>query len=434
LFLPFCHDYIDIRGLIPYSLQVKSRKYPHLKGLILIILLLLCSIPLTSDEVKEDPYQVSLMTVGPGKPLYIWWGHIGLIVENRRDESSYFYDFGNFSFEEDNFYRNFAMGRLHYLSIRSRTEPYIRYLSFTNRTVTIYNLNLKSEEKAELVELLEEGVRPENRTYLYHHYTNNCSTRIRDLLDQILDGHIKNYTQSYALSFRDQSNRFIFPYWGYFILNYLQGSPVDSAITKWDSLFLPMELEQTLERLTRDGGEPLVTKKTMLFKGEERPIPTYPYPRLGDAFLRGMLLFMVTFLLRLKGKRGWVNIWRLLSLLFIALPGFLLFFMMSFTDHTVTHNNLNILVTFPPMILLLIPPSLYLKRIDGEKFRQRCWDIQALLVLLSLLAGTLPGLHQDNLGIILLYLPLYLAWGLPGSVLIEAVKLPQRSFKWSQKF
>ena len=131
------------------------------KFLFPLLLLLISALPLPADtpadtETGED-LAVSLMIVGPGIPLYVWWGHIGLIVENEKEGWSYFYDFGNFSFEEDHFYRNFAMGRLYYLKIKSRTDSYLRYLTWFDRRVTIYNLNLTPEERKTIYEGLEEG-------------------------------------------------------------------------------------------------------------------------------------------------------------------------------------------------------------------------------------------------------------------------------------
>jgi hypothetical protein len=60
--------------------------------------------------------------MGPGDELYFWWGHIALIIEDSVTSRSRFYDYGIFSFQNDNFFSNFAFGRLLYSCGSSSTE------------------------------------------------------------------------------------------------------------------------------------------------------------------------------------------------------------------------------------------------------------------------------------------------------------------------
>ena len=39
-----------------------------------------------------------------------------------------------------------------------------------------------------MAKLLADNVLPENRDYLYHHYNDNCVTRLRDMIDTALGG------------------------------------------------------------------------------------------------------------------------------------------------------------------------------------------------------------------------------------------------------
>ncbi|MBN2626762.1 MAG: DUF4105 domain-containing protein [Spirochaetales bacterium] len=393
-----------------------------------LVLLLFLALPLPRlnalSAVGGEDLTVSLMTVGPGKPLYVWWGHIGLIVESEKKGWSYFYDFGNFSFEEDHFYRNFAMGRLYYLAMKAHAPSYQRYLSLFDRSVTVYDLNLSPDEKIRLLDYLEEGVKPENRTYLYHHYEDNCSTRVRDALDYVMEGELRRGAEGYALSYRDQANRFIRPFWAYFLLNYLQGTPVDKPISLWDALYLPTELEKWTEQFVRSDGTPLVSEIHILQEGPEIYLPPAPFPRTAQAFLWGMALFFLSMVLRFhRGRlRGF---WNVFSVLITALPGIFLSFMMFFTDHLVTRGNLNALITCPVLLAALLPL--------GKNHYRRMWDIQALLVFISLMLRFLPGMAQDNGFVLLVYLPLILAQGSAGAYMAGKISFTERRFPWSPK-
>ncbi|MDC7224789.1 MAG: DUF4105 domain-containing protein [Spirochaetales bacterium] len=401
---------------------------------LLIAFLFISSGPLTAESSPRGrDLTVSLMIIGPGKPLYVWWGHIGLIIENSREGTSHFYDFGNFSFEEENFYGNFAMGRLYYLKIKSRTEPYLHYMSWFDRWVHVYKLNLSSKEKETIYAILEEGVKPQNRTYLYHHYEDNCSTRIRDVLDEAMEGEIQEATAEYALSYRDQSNRFIRPFWPYMLVNFLQGSGVDQPISTWDALFLPKELEKFVLNHNRPDGDPFVTKTTERQDGIHPFIPDKPFPRGGAAFLWGMALFFITISIRLSRREGLGLFWRIFSLLAIALPGLFLCFMMFFTDHHVTKGNLNGLIACPILLGALIPAIRYEKHLKAPTLYRRFWDLQIILTLLSLLCQTLPGIGQDNLAVLTLFLPLMAAHGTAGSALVRLLSPGLRIYPWSRK-
>ena len=42
-----------------------------------------------------------------------------------------------------------------------------------------------TEQKQELFDALEENYLPENRTYLYDFFYNNCSTKVRDIIKSV---------------------------------------------------------------------------------------------------------------------------------------------------------------------------------------------------------------------------------------------------------
>ena len=67
-----------------------------------------------------------------------------------------------------------------------------------NRTILFHELNLPESKKVILAKQLAWEVLPENSQYLYHHYNDNCATRLRDLIDQAVDGQFKQLTNKAA--------------------------------------------------------------------------------------------------------------------------------------------------------------------------------------------------------------------------------------------
>src|SRR5690606_3009789 len=57
-------------------------------------------------------------------------------------------------------------------------------------------LRLTSAEKQRLFDLLETNYLPENRTYRYDFFYDNCSSRIRDMVNKALDNKVE-YTYQY---------------------------------------------------------------------------------------------------------------------------------------------------------------------------------------------------------------------------------------------
>lgn len=67
----------------------------------------------------------------------------------------------------------------------------VNHYAEANRTVTCQRLALSRPQVDTIVAALEREVRPENRYYPYHYLTTSCATRIRDLLDRVLDGALR---------------------------------------------------------------------------------------------------------------------------------------------------------------------------------------------------------------------------------------------------
>ncbi len=387
-----------------------------MKKLLLTIILIMLAMHLFAGT-EEKTWNCYLVTVGPGDPLYIWFGHTGLILENTETGRSVFYDFGNFSFESDHFYRNFAMGRLIYSSVGVSARAYMNYIVGENRDVTVQTLNLPEEKIREMASYLSWKVQPGNNTYLYHHYLDNCSTRIRDLIDQAVDGQLKEATDISAVtSFRDSFRRYSsHSFWADWLLSFLQGRTIDRDITVWDTMFLPDELMKQaalLQIKTSDGIQPLVTKTESLAEAEgRRAVPDRAPSNGKQALITGiaagilMLLLHTGSLLKQKALQRFSRFFLKLLFFILGAAGCFLYFLAFVSNHLVAHENLNVFL-FHPLYLVLIflfPGRNSQKR---KTLMVRFWQIQLGIFLITSAVNLLPAFGQDNLRTFLFFLPL----------------------------
>jgi hypothetical protein len=389
------------------------------------------------DRSRGDYLTLKVAVMGPGDELYFWWGHVALIVEDAASGTSRFYDYGVFSFKEDNFFVNFAFGRLLYFCLASPTEAALRTYFRTNRDVTLYTLDLPAENKEALWRFAEWNVLPENRNYYYHHFKDNCSTRIRDLLDLALDGQFKarfgDAPGRFTLRQHVRRHTWFSPFFDWF-LNFLMGQDIDKPLTIWEEMFLPSEVGTRIAdfRYAGSSGEdrPLVSSVEVLNRAAGRPpvlaAPRRQWPRelvLGLAI--ALVLALISRLRRTKpgpGRLLWGAAQSALGF-FFGISGLLLAFLTFFTNHDYTYHNSNI-IYINPLLLAAAPLGVILaagknpqKRLLAERILRGLWTYVFLGGVLSLLLRVLPGFYQQNQVTLALVLPFALVLSvIPGRV------------------
>ena len=391
------------------------------KALLLLMLMFLSSLPQLSLYAQSggrrfgDALTLKVALIGPGDELYFWWGHLGLVVEDSRTGQSRFYDWGVFSFDNENFFVNFAFGRLIYSCAVSWAEAYYDVYTRTNRSVTLYTLDLPAEKKEAIVTMAENNILPENRDYFYHHFNDNCATRIRDVIDIALDGQFKakfgEAPGRYTLRQHVRRHTWFNPLFDW-ALNFWMGQNIDKPITVWDEMFLPSEVAMRINDLYYTdpyGNERrLVSSVETVNHSVGRPavrnVPVNPWPGFMFASLLFCELLLLFYLLwgRRKGYRAFVGITNSLLGLFFGIAGSMLFFLMFFTNHDYTFNNINI-VFINPLLLAAVPLGFILgftgsteKRIFASRILRALWAYVFLGAVFSIAIRFFSAFFQQN--------------------------------------
>ena len=337
--------------------------------------------------------EISLLTITQGAPLYSWFGHSAFLVTTP-DGRNISFDYGTFSFNDEDFFVNFAFGRLWFVCNSTRAEWQIQELEAEGRSVTKVVLPLSAEQKKAVIGFLNNNILTENRTYLYHHYTDNCATRLRDIIDYTTGGDFRQWAESQpGLTFRQQASRALsrnpFIQWA---LEFLQSCRIDKSATLWDEMFLPENLEKAVMRYYG-----LESTLAVDNEGKYPDIPKKPQNNILFSVLMGLILGGMASLLLVWNKNRAFYTYNGVVYVIFGILGTLLFFMMFFTNHDVTWFNENLLFVNPLLIVLAV-----FFFIRSPKVRLFCRIELSIIILLSLLKLILPAVFlQSNWPVII---------------------------------
>ena len=327
--------------------------------LILIFVFSVCSLYFARAQYPSDSAKISLLTLSPGSETYAAFGHSALRVSDPRRGIDFVYNYGTFDFSTSNFYFKFAFGRLMYfLSISDYRDFYLAYKMW-GQAMWEQKLNLTNKEKWQLISNLQTNYQEENRYYRYGFFRDNCSTRIRDIIEKSVDGKI-SYDESYIKkpeSFRNLFSAYLEnDPWVLFGINLLLGKGTDSIAGIKDYMFLPANLmnltasaKVTANGTTRNLSQPPAElyPTTLVFnKANPLTSPTVVF----------WTLFVVVLIFTYLGskKDKYFICFDVLILLSAGLLGLLLLVLMIGTLHSELLSNYNIIWANPVTLIFAI--------------------------------------------------------------------------------
>lgn len=337
-----------------------------------ITLILFCVFILNTlfaqDIILSEKAHISLLTCSPGTDIYNTFGHSAIRVKDPIQDIDAVFNYGTFSFggsalkDQLNFGIEFARGKLNYYLSVSKFERFMNSYIEENRSVFEQVLNLTAEEKQYLFDLLVENYQPENKYYQYDFFYDNCSSRIRNIVEKSLNYQLQFYENDAVLhgksgvTFMEKLEPYIAPSpWLRSGIYFLLGYPANIDASLYHQMFLPDYLMQGFESGTiyRNGkSEPLVADFNTLFLREDVKMktPFYMHP----LFLFGILAMIIggiTYRNHTQGKHAFFIDY--LVFLISGLLGVLLVLMWFATDHSTTTWNFNLMWLLPSNILAL---------------------------------------------------------------------------------
>ena len=126
--------------------------------------------------------EVSVLTIGPGLVLNDAFGHSAIRIKDPGQRIDLVFDYGRYDFQAEGFYLNFVKGKLDYEIGWANYESFIANYKLQKRRVISQIINFTLEEKQKLFETLQTNIQPQNKSYSYDFFYNNCATKIKDIL------------------------------------------------------------------------------------------------------------------------------------------------------------------------------------------------------------------------------------------------------------
>jgi hypothetical protein len=327
---------------------------------------------LQAASAEEKPRaEAYLITCGPGSEIYSMYGHSALRIVIPEEESDLVYNWGVFDFNTPNFAWKFAKGKLSYMLGVYPYDRFLRDYFSEERWVISQKFNLDSAEIEKLFQLLAENLKPENVKYRYNFYYDDCSSRIRDIIEKAVGDDLlyppdeKKELHTFRYLTGEYEKRYP---WIKLGIDVLIGSPGDKKATFRDRMFLPADLKNGLSELIirREG-------KMIPLLADPETVLDFDQPVANNKtltsplFVISILLIIVIMLTGLlKGKRA-NNIMDIFLFTIFSFLALMLIFANFITAHHELKWNLNILWLNPFIIICLI--SLILNRNWYKWFR-----------------------------------------------------------------
>lgn len=341
------------------------------------------------DSAAGGP-TLEVWTMGPGLAVWERFGHNAIVVRDPATGTGTLYNWGMFSFRQENFYLNFARGRMRYWMASGDAGWVLQQYRAAGRTVWRQPLRLTPAEVEAAIARLRANDTDATRFYRYDYYRDNCSTRVRDAVDAAIGGALRPEldTVQTTRTYRSHTRQLVRPDLPLYLgLQLLLGPGTDRPITAWDEAFLPMELMRALDTATRpwaDGTRvPLLAgPREVLYQG---PLPTELPPAtsaLGPALVIGLLLGGLV----LYGRRGGAALVPARLYAFVTgIAGLLLWAGWLLTDHEVMRGNGVVLL----LSGLALPLAVQIDR--GGRLARAAAGAVGFGVLLALGVVLIPG-------------------------------------------
>ncbi len=351
--------------------------------------------------------RVDLFTYGPGTVYWERFGHDALVITDTTSGQAWAFNYGTFDFDQQDFYLNFARGIMRYRAAAWPVADDLQEYSRAGRSITAQRLNLTPEQRAALRDFLVWNVQPPHARYRYRYFRDNCATRVRDALNQVLGGGLARQLAGPAThgeTYRSETDRLMSGQpWLMYALDLGLGPFADQPLTRWTGAFIPLRLMQELRSVRGSDGAPLVAAETVLspqrLPSPPARAPNLLWPLLIAGVVLGVALVVSAWLSDTYSvERWWFAVVASAYALLAGAVGWLLLVLWLATAHRSAWANENLWL-FNPGAWLLVPGLLHLRRMHARtsRFAFGVATLLAALALVGLLLKLTPWAPQQNL-------------------------------------
>lgn len=207
--------------------------------------------------------------MGAGDELFSAFGHAAICVADARAPRGRCYNYGTADFRTPvpltwNFVRGRALFWVSVTDVPTLLWQYAR----EDRAVWRQHLRLEPAQARELAAALEASTDERVKYYRYHHFNDNCTTRIRDLVDAATGGALSRAPEDRGRSFREWAREGFRGDWPMLVVtDLLLGRSADRRTDSWSAMFLPSELRAMVAARLGSPAQPVIARRAPLPSG-----------------------------------------------------------------------------------------------------------------------------------------------------------------------
>jgi len=221
--------------------------------------------------VEHDAPAIDLLTFGVGERIFETFGHAALCLRYAHpDHPGVCFNYGvtDFSAGSEMVWNFVRMQQRFWVEPTSRSSM-IAFYEDEDRDIWVQTLPIHGAQARALEDKLWHDVEEANRYYVYDHFFDNCTTRLRDEIDAATGGALRATSDArYPLTFREIGRRGLAELPALLaISDVVIGRQADDHPTMWQAMFLPDIFRQQIEAR-------LHVEPQRLYRRQGRPLPS----------------------------------------------------------------------------------------------------------------------------------------------------------------
>ena len=372
-----------------------------------------------TPRTQHPPPRVFLITIGQGASYWEKYGHNMLWFYDPANKVDQAYNWGTFSFQDPALLLRILTAEAKYWVDTVPGQVVFNFYERYDRSIVVQELNFTPEQARLAFERARWSIRTENRFYRYDYFLDNCSTRVRDVIDYALGGAVKAATQDTVdQTYRGETLRLLddmkLTQLG---VDIALAQPSDRKLTRWEDMFIPMRMRDALRGLqVRDSTgatKPVIAREQVMYESQQYDERQTPAGLWLGYLIAGLLLAAAFFVVGRFAQQGAaekafrieVALWALVT----GLLGVILLAAWLATQHTFWFSNENLLLVNPLSLFLAALAAMSLRKPHLLRPAAIVAIIVAMLGAIALMLKGLPWFDQRNIELIALLLPAHFA-------------------------
>ena len=315
------------------------------------LLTIISFLSLSAQIQLSDNAKISLLTVSPWTgAIYSLYGHTVLKVEDDSTGIDAAFNYGYFDPSQPYFIYHFIKGETDYVLGVTNYQDFLIENQLKGLEVVEQELNLSTEQKQQLWDELYINSLPENRRYRYNFLYDNCATRPRDIVENIIQKPVLYPSTKSNQTFRDLIHECVNEFkWMKFGIDLVIGSDADKFITDREKMFLPHYLMEAF----RDANvhqydtinTPLVKSTDILLKSDNKDVSKsewFTMKPVAVAFVLLIITLLISFFQARYKHFKTARIYDTILFSMAGIAGLIVTFLVFFSEHPAVSPNWNL--------------------------------------------------------------------------------------------